>query len=183
VVFVGLVLDEERIGELSHRLDDEKTSRRWPRWWFVCPLVVNGRPCNRRVGKLYLPGASRYFGCRHCYDLTYTSCQEHDKRVDRLRKLLRWNPGALNALVDERYPGEHHPAGAGDEGVDAAAAAHELTAPKRSDRIDLRLESAEPGCIFLPFSAVARAVSRAVPSEADRSAFQRLVASWHPAPG
>jgi hypothetical protein len=48
--------------------------------------------------------------------------------------------------------------------------------------IDLRLESAEPGCIFLPFSAVARAVSRAVPSEADRSAFQRLVPSWLPAP-
>src|SRR5262245_60448390 len=35
------------------------------RWWFVCPLVVNGGACNRRVGKLYLPPGSRYFGCRH----------------------------------------------------------------------------------------------------------------------
>jgi hypothetical protein len=56
------------------------------RWWFVCPLVVNGRPCQRRVGKLYLPPRGRYYGCRHCYDLTYTSCQQHDKRVDALRK-------------------------------------------------------------------------------------------------
>jgi hypothetical protein len=66
------------------------------RWWFVCPLVRDGRPCNRRVGKLYLPSRSRYFGCRHCYDLTYTSCQEHDKRVDALRR----NPEALEALMD-----------------------------------------------------------------------------------
>jgi len=46
------------------------------RWWFVCPLVVNGVPCRRRVGKLYLPGGASYFGCRRCYDLTYTSSQE-----------------------------------------------------------------------------------------------------------
>src|SRR5262245_8725704 len=25
------------------------------RWWFVCPLVVNGQECGRRVGKVYLP--------------------------------------------------------------------------------------------------------------------------------
>src|SRR5262245_58187166 len=23
------------------------------RWWFTCPLVVRGRPCGRRAGKLY----------------------------------------------------------------------------------------------------------------------------------
>src|SRR5262245_37562472 len=40
------------------------------RWWFTCPLVVNGRACQRRVGKLYLPPGGRYFGCRHCYRLT-----------------------------------------------------------------------------------------------------------------
>jgi hypothetical protein len=50
------------------------------RWWFLCPLIVNDRPCGRRVAKLYLRG--KYFGCRHCHDLTYTSCQEHNKRVD-----------------------------------------------------------------------------------------------------
>jgi hypothetical protein len=46
------------------------------RWWFICPLVASGHPCNRRVGKLYKPPNNRYFGCRHCHDLTYTSCQE-----------------------------------------------------------------------------------------------------------
>ncbi len=56
------------------------------RWWFVCPLVADGRPCNRRVGKLYLPPRARHFGCRHCHSLTYTSCQHHDKRVDALRR-------------------------------------------------------------------------------------------------
>jgi hypothetical protein len=67
------------------------------RWWFLCPLVVNGHPCNRRVGKLYLPPGRRDFGCRHCHDLTYTSCQQHDKRVDRLRK----DPEALLRLLAE----------------------------------------------------------------------------------
>lgn len=57
------------------------------RYWFVCPLIVNGRPCGRRVANLYLPPGGKYFGCRHCYDLTYRSCKEHDKRVDRLRRL------------------------------------------------------------------------------------------------
>jgi hypothetical protein len=62
------------------------------RWWFVCPLVVNDRPCNRRVGKLYLPPGGRYFGCRHCYDLTYTSCQESHK-YDRFYRTLAERTG------------------------------------------------------------------------------------------
>ncbi len=49
------------------------------RWWFICPLHVNGRYCGRRVGKLYLPPVGRHYGCRHCYDLTYESCQESHK--------------------------------------------------------------------------------------------------------
>jgi hypothetical protein len=66
------------------------------RWWFLCPLLVNGRHCGRRVGKLYLPPGSKYFGCRHCHDLTYQSAQEHDKRVD----LLRRHPELIDALLD-----------------------------------------------------------------------------------
>jgi hypothetical protein len=46
------------------------------RWWWICPLVGNGRACKRRVSKLYLPPGSNYFGCRHCHELTYRSCQE-----------------------------------------------------------------------------------------------------------
>lgn len=52
------------------------------RWWFICPLVVNGKVCNRRVGALYLANG-KYFGCRHCYDLTYESSKESHK-FDRL---------------------------------------------------------------------------------------------------
>jgi hypothetical protein len=65
------------------------------RWWGRCPLKCNGTECARRVGKLYLPPGKRYFGCRRCHDLTYTSVQEHDKRVDALRR----NPEALDRLL------------------------------------------------------------------------------------
>jgi hypothetical protein len=67
------------------------------RWWFLCPLIVRGLPCNRRVGKLYLPPGGSYYGCRRCYDLTYTSSQEHDGRVSALRR----NPAMLNAILDD----------------------------------------------------------------------------------
>jgi hypothetical protein len=49
------------------------------RWWFVCPLARGGVACGRRVRKLYHVG--RYFGCRHCHALTYTSTQQSDGRV------------------------------------------------------------------------------------------------------
>ncbi len=50
------------------------------RWWFICPLSVNGVDCRRRVGKLYIPPRQKYFGCRSCYDLSYKTRQEYDKR-------------------------------------------------------------------------------------------------------
>jgi hypothetical protein len=62
------------------------------RWWARCPLVLDGRPCSRRVGKLYLPPGGRYFGCRCCYGLTYTSCQE-SHQDDRLARVLARNMG------------------------------------------------------------------------------------------
>ncbi len=48
------------------------------RWWFICPLTRDGEVCKRRVGVLYL-GGEEYFGCRHCYNLTYTSSKESGK--------------------------------------------------------------------------------------------------------
>ena len=51
------------------------------RWWFICPLIKNSTPCCRRVGKLYIPPRYKYFGCRHCYELSYRSRQEYDKRI------------------------------------------------------------------------------------------------------
>lgn len=46
------------------------------RYWFICGLSVNGKYCGRRVGTLYLAPSGRYFGCRHCYNLTYESRNE-----------------------------------------------------------------------------------------------------------
>jgi hypothetical protein len=57
------------------------------RWWFLCPLLADGWPCLRRVGKLYLPPGAWYFGCRQCHDLTYTSCQESRKYQGLFRVL------------------------------------------------------------------------------------------------
>ena len=67
------------------------------RWWFTCPLVVNGVACRRRVRKLYLKG--KYFGCRICYDLTYESVQKHDKRMDFYRK----HPELIRELLDDPH--------------------------------------------------------------------------------
>jgi hypothetical protein len=44
------------------------------RWYFRCGLTKNLEYCGRRVAVLYEAGD--YFGCRHCADLTYDSCQE-----------------------------------------------------------------------------------------------------------
>jgi len=46
------------------------------RYWFTCPLSVNGVYCGRRTGTLYLASGGNYFGCRHCCKLSYESRNE-----------------------------------------------------------------------------------------------------------
>lgn len=70
------------------------------RWWFICPLTTNGVYCGKRVGRLYLPPNGKYFGCRYCYNLTYQSCKEHDKRIDALSK----NPELFLASLKSKNP-------------------------------------------------------------------------------
>lgn len=70
------------------------------RWWFVCPLVPDFTPCERRVRVLYLPSGQRYFGCRCCYNLTYDSVRTHDGRIGRLRA----NPATLIAALESKSP-------------------------------------------------------------------------------
>ncbi|MCE9591308.1 MAG: hypothetical protein K8S99_12380 [Planctomycetes bacterium] len=80
------------------------------RWWFICPLVKDGRPCNRRVGKLYHPPNGRYFGCRLCYNLTYQSCNEShqfDSILARLAASTLIDPVEKASLMDmlmDDYP-------------------------------------------------------------------------------
>jgi hypothetical protein len=64
--------------------------------YFICPGVVNGVPCGRRVAKLYGPG--RYFLCRHCYRLAHTSQSEDPwdralRRANKIRQRLGGDPG------------------------------------------------------------------------------------------
>ena len=52
------------------------------RYWFICPLFINGKYCGRRVGTLYKAGD--YFGCRHCYNLTYRSRNINKNQFHRI---------------------------------------------------------------------------------------------------
>ena len=83
----------ERI-EIPIRLEMTRPNFGGLRWWFRCPLFLDGEPCNRRASKLYLPPEGRYFGCRRCHQLTYRSSQEAHwferlpARCDRMEKYL-----------------------------------------------------------------------------------------------
>jgi len=78
--------------------------------WFVCPGVVHGVSCGRRVAVLYGPG--KYFLCRHCYDLRYES-QREDKphrALRRAQKIRQRLGGSANMMepFPERPKGMHH---------------------------------------------------------------------------
>jgi hypothetical protein len=64
--------------------------------YFICPGVVKGTACGRRVAKLYGPG--RYFLCRHCYRLAYASQSEDVlnrsvRQANKIRQRLGGNAG------------------------------------------------------------------------------------------
>jgi hypothetical protein len=72
--------------------------------WFVCPGVVHGVACRRRVGKLYGPG--RYLLCRHCYRLAYQSQREQPyerslRRANNIRIRLGGDPGVLSPFPEK----------------------------------------------------------------------------------
>lgn len=67
------------------------------RFWFLCPLIWNDRPCAGKVLKLYCPPGEVFFGCRRCYYLTYTSAQTHDKRISALAANLEEMVAALGS--------------------------------------------------------------------------------------
>jgi hypothetical protein len=69
---------DDEVRELDYTVNLETTPCNFggERWWFRCPLVKSGEPCERRCFKLHSPPGGDYFGCRECYDLTYKSAQE-----------------------------------------------------------------------------------------------------------
>jgi len=76
------------------------------RWYFRCPLAMDGVACHARVGKLYMPPGSIHFGCRSCFDLTYQSCR-NSRQYDCVAKQLgieaRGEGLALLRQVAERH--------------------------------------------------------------------------------
>ncbi len=70
----------------------------YKRYWVLCPAYKkNGRMCLKKSYKLYLPQNAKYFCCRECYNLTYTSVQTRDKRVEELLK----NPTKLYSIISQ----------------------------------------------------------------------------------
>jgi len=87
------------------RLQTTPTQFGGERWWFTCPLIVNGVTCNRRAGKLHLPPGALYFGCRTCHDLTYRSCHEAHQ-TERLFGRLGMDYNAeIGRLLADRFGG------------------------------------------------------------------------------
>jgi len=90
--------------------------------WFQCPGLVDGEPCARRAGKLYLPlyaRGARYYLCRECYDLGYRSSRDSGNDLARAEQRYRKafakadaenrRPHPNNAPhVPERTPGMHY---------------------------------------------------------------------------
>jgi len=78
--------------------------------WFICPGVVNGERCGRRVAILY--GLGKYFLCRHCYDLRYESQREDkgQRALRRAQKIRQQLGGSANMMepFPDRPKGMHH---------------------------------------------------------------------------
>lgn len=80
------------------------------RLWFICPLSRNGKPCQRRCRKLYLPPGARYLGCRECHRLTYESRQRHREGFYELhvkpqrdqKRIMAAKPSRSKAVCERR---------------------------------------------------------------------------------
>lgn len=102
---------EENRQSYNYRVTLVMSSTPWGkgyRWWFVCPLAKGNTPCGRRVAKLYLAPGSRYFGCRHCHDLTYQSSQESHK-WDGVYMMVARSTGMPVEVVREVMQGWEEP--------------------------------------------------------------------------
>jgi hypothetical protein len=89
--------------DVSETVDIDRVPCRFGgrRPYFICPGIVNGDFCRRRVAKLYGPG--RYFLCRHCYRLTHASqgeglCDRARRRASKIRARLGGDPGGTCPL-------------------------------------------------------------------------------------
>jgi hypothetical protein len=110
--------------------------------YFVCPGVVNGITCGRRITKLHGPG--RYFLCRHCYRLAYASqCEDrYDRalrRANKIRLQLGGEPGIASAFPG-RPKGVHHET---YERLKSAALSTEMLAEQQLAIVLMRLQRSD----------------------------------------
>lgn len=74
------------------------------RWWFVCPAIVGGHACRRRVRKLYLAPGWEHFACRQCCELSYRSQREDEwNRALSKAQAIRVRLGG-GAGIDHSFP-------------------------------------------------------------------------------
>ena len=62
---------------MSLRVSRSYKKKAW--YWFICPLIINGKACKRRVRNLYFLPNSEYFGCKHCRDMMVRSIPPNEK--------------------------------------------------------------------------------------------------------
>jgi len=85
-------------------IDLPRTSCNYGGWrfWFTCPVSVDGVFCGNQCESLYLPLGASYFGCRKCYDLTYLSRQENHKHDRAIGYIDKVNPEELSIIQTMR---------------------------------------------------------------------------------
>lgn len=68
-------LQSDKAFEYHHwvKLERTKCNLAGYRYWFICPVVIKEKKCNKRVSVLYKPPDKKNFGCRRCHSLIYRS--------------------------------------------------------------------------------------------------------------
>ena len=81
--------------EINVQFSETQCNYGGTRKWFICPNMN----CSKRVAVLY--GTGKYFLCRHCYGLVYSSQQESEPdRLMRKTRKIRARLGASNNLFE-----------------------------------------------------------------------------------
>lgn len=106
-----IIVEQDDVHKRIHcRVRLTRTTKQWGgfRYYFICPLTVNGAPCLRRVAVLYLPLGEELFGCRNCHEIKYPT-QVFNKRhsgYDNVkRSLIEGKIDKLEIGLREYYGG------------------------------------------------------------------------------
>lgn len=64
-------IDDWKYVEQEFRITTTKCNYGGVRCWFECSLINRGEYCGRRSANIYMAPCYNFFGCRHCFNLTY----------------------------------------------------------------------------------------------------------------